>query len=152
MSGNTNKTENLGLNATEQAEAWYIDVLELEQQGLAQNEQDAQARVDLLVNASNQNFAPASTLLGQWHVLGRYVNQSVQSAILFFQHAAKLNHALAHLELAYLGLNNATDQLTKAQALMHLQQAVQLNHPEAIFVYAQQQLSQDPQSDQLLLQ
>ena len=40
MSGNTNKTENLGLNATEQAEAWYIDVLKLEQQGLAQNEQD----------------------------------------------------------------------------------------------------------------
>lgn len=86
MSGNTNKTENLGLNATElsQAETWYIDVLKLEQQGLAQNEQDAQARVDLLVNASNQNFAPASTLLGQWHVLGRYVNQSVQSALLFF--------------------------------------------------------------------
>ena len=153
MSGNTNKTENLGLNATElsQAETWYIDVLKLEQQGLAQNEQDAQARVDLLVNASNQNFAPASTLLGQWHVLGRYVNQSVQSALLFFQHAAKLNHALAHLELAYLGLNNATDQLTKAQALMHLQQAVQLNHPEAIFVYAQQQLSQDPQYEYLLL-
>ncbi|MBO3655910.1 SEL1-like repeat protein [Acinetobacter bereziniae] len=153
MSGHTNNTENIALNGAQhsQAEAWYIEVLKLEQQGFAQTEQDAQARVDLLVNASNQDFAPASTLLGQWHVLGRYLNQSIPSAILFFQHAAKLNHGLAHLELAYLGLNHASDQLTQAQALMHLQQAVQLNHPEAIFVYAQQQLAQDPQTAYQLL-
>jgi uncharacterized protein len=153
MSVNTNNTENITLNGVEnsQAEVWYIEVLKLEQQGFAKTEQEAQARVDLLVKASNQDFAPASTLLGQWHVLGRYLNQSIQSAILFFQHAAKLNHGLAHLELAYLGLNHATDQLTKAQALMHLQQAVQLNHPEAIFVYAQQQLSQDLQTAYQLL-
>ncbi|WP_227567541.1 hypothetical protein [Acinetobacter bereziniae] len=86
MSEHTNNTENIALNGAQhsQAEAWYIEVLKLEQQGFAQTEQEAQARVDLLVNASNQDFAPASTLLGQWHVLGRYLNQSIPSAILFF--------------------------------------------------------------------
>lgn len=134
-----------------QAEVWYNDIVNKEQQGFAQNEQEAQARVNLLVEASNLNFAPASTLLGQWHILGHYVNQSVQSAVLFFQHAAQLNHGLAHLELAYLGMNNATDQLSKAQALMHLQQAVKLNQPEAIFIHAQQQLQQDQQAAYQLL-
>ena len=151
MSGKTSKTEKLKSNELNQAEAWYVDVLKKEQQGYAQNEQEAQARVDLLVNASNQNFAPASTLLGQWHVLGHYVNQSIQAAILFFQHAAQLNHGLAHLELAYLGLNNSSDQISQAQGLLHLQQAVELNQPEAIFVHAQQQVQQDKQAAYQLL-
>lgn len=153
MSGNTKKNEQLQSNELNhnQAEVWYVDVLKREQQGYAQNEQEAQARVDLLVNASNQNFAPASTLLGQWHVLGHYVNQSIQAAILFFQHGAQFNHGLAHLELAYLGLNNTTDQISQAQGLLHLQQAVELNQPEAIFVHAQQLLQQDPKAAYQLL-
>ncbi|RZG47317.1 tetratricopeptide repeat protein [Acinetobacter wuhouensis] len=143
MSGNTQKIVELKSNELGQAETWYVEVFKKEQQGYAQTEQEAQARVDLLVNASNQGFAPASTLLGQWHVLGHYVNQSIQAAILFFQHGAQLNHGLAHLELAYLGLNNSTDQLSQAQGLMHLQHAVELNQPEAIFLHAQHKLQQD---------
>lgn len=47
MSGHTNNTENIALNGVQhsQAEAWYIEVLKLEQQGFAQTEQEAQARV-----------------------------------------------------------------------------------------------------------
>lgn len=153
MSGNTKKSEQLQSSELNhnQVEAWYAEVLKREQQGFAQNEQEAQTRVDLLVNASNQNFAPASTLLGQWHVLGHYVNQSIQSAILFFQHGAQLNHGLAHLELAYLGLNNTSDQISQAQGLLHLQQAVELNQPEAIFLHAQHLLQQDQNAAYQLL-
>lgn len=128
-----------------QAEIRYLEVLRLEQLGPPQTEADAQTRVSLLVDASNEGFAPASTLLGQWHFLGHYVKRSIQSAVLFFQHGAQLDHGLAHLELAYLGLNGASDRISTVQALMHLQKAVQLNHPEAIFVHAQQVLQKDPQ-------
>lgn len=68
----------------------YQHILDLEKQGAAKTDQDAQQRVDILVNASNDNFAAASMLLGQWHFLGHYVEQNIESAVLFFKHAAKL--------------------------------------------------------------
>ena len=67
-----------------QAEIRYLEVLRLEQLGPPQTEADAQTRVSLLVDASNEGFAPASTLLGQWHFLGHYVKRSILSAVLFF--------------------------------------------------------------------
>ena len=133
------------------AEAGFQWVLQSEQQGQAQSDEDAQKRVDLLVQASNQNYAAASTLLGQWHLLGHYVPQDVQSAILFFQHAAKLNDALAHLELFYIARKGVVETLSSQQGLIHLQQAVQLNHPEAIHIYAEALLNQDAKKSQQLL-
>lgn len=122
----------------------YQHVLALEQQNIAYTDQEAQQRVDILVNASNNNFAAASTRLGQWHLLGHYVSQNIESAILFFQHAAKLGDALAMVELAHIGLQSLSPTLTVEQGLDYLKQAVDLNHPEAIYASALHILENNP--------
>ncbi|OTG80677.1 tetratricopeptide repeat protein [Acinetobacter sp. ANC 4648] len=132
-------------------EACYQWVVDSESIAVANSDEQAQQRIDLLVNASNQNHAAASILLGQWHVLGHYVTQNLDAAILFFQHAAKLGAAIAHLELAYIGLNGLVEKINLEQALEHLQQAVTFNHPEAIHLYAKYLLKQEPETAQSLL-
>lgn len=114
----------------------YQHVLELEKIGFAQSNQDAQQRVDLLVNASNDNFAAASTRLGQWHLIGHYLPQDIESSILFFHHAAKLGDALAMVELAHIGLQSLSPNVSAEQGLEYLKHAVDLNHPEAIYASA----------------
>lgn len=114
----------------------YQHVLELEKIGFAQSNQDAQHRVDLLVNASNNSFAAASTRLGQWHLIGHYLPQDIESSILFFQHAAQLGDALAMVELAHIGLQSLSPNVSAEQGLEYLKQAVDLNHPEAIYASA----------------
>lgn len=116
--------------------AHYQQVIDLEKQSWAQTDQDAQQRVDLLVNASNDNFAAASTCLGQWHLLGHYVPQDLEAAILFFKHAEQFGDALAMVELAHIGLQALSPNLSVAQGLDYLKQAVDLNHPEAIYASA----------------
>ena len=110
-------------------------VVHCEQQTHATTEQEAQARVNLLVQASNENFAPASLLLGQWYFTGRYVQQDIDSAILFFQHAAQLNHPLAITELAFIGLKKLSEKISEDQGLSYLKQAAELNVPDAIHHY-----------------
>lgn len=124
----------------------YQHILDLEKQGAAKTDQDAQQRVDILVNASNDNFAAASMLLGQWHFLGHYVEQNIESAVLFFKHAAKLGDALAMVELAHIGRQALSANVSAEEGLNYLQQALDLKHPEAIYASALNILQNDAEA------
>ncbi|MDQ9020612.1 sel1 repeat family protein [Acinetobacter sichuanensis] len=124
----------------------YQYVVDLEKKGIAQTNQEAQRRVDLLIHASNENFAAASTCLGQWHLIGHYVSKDIESAILFFKHAENLGDALAMVELAYIGLKGLSATISNEQGLDYLKKSVDLNHPEAIYASALHILENNPEA------
>nr|WP_227591491.1 sel1 repeat family protein [Acinetobacter sp. Marseille-Q1620] len=129
------------------AETCYVWVVQSEQMGFAQNDQEAQYRVDLLVKSSNQDHAEASILLGKWHLAGHYVMRNVSSAILYFEHAVKLGSVLANFELAKIYLNGLVGHVDEQLGMAYLKPAIEHDFADAILLQVQKlssQLEEDP--------
>lgn len=116
-----------------------------ERKGAAPNLLEAQTRINLLTNASNQNIGAASILLGHWHLTGHYVNKDIAQAILFFEHAGKIcKDANGFYRLAEIFERGLGMPANPEKAASYLNKAVEMKHPDAIFTLGTQQLAENP--------
>lgn len=126
--------------------ACYQLVEHFEQKALAQNQLEAQNRIQLLQDASNQGIGAASLMLGRWYLTGHYVSKDTAKAILFFELAGKNKESYGFYQLAQMFQTGQGDVPVHAEkGLNYLKKAVELGNPDAIFTYANQLLKQKPE-------
>lgn len=119
------------------AEACYQLVIYFENQFFSTELDEAQHRINLLVEASNAKHAAATLLLGRWYLNGHYVDANLQHAISFFEFAAtECQASEAYNELAHIYLQGLGIAVNQEKALTYLQKAVALNNVEATYAYA----------------
>lgn len=124
-------------------EAIYHWVIAAEQQAIARDREEAQQRVNKLVDASNQAYAPASYLLGVWYLNGHYVDQNSMLAAKCFEFACQSNDANAEWMLAQLYREGIKGVVNLQKADEHLKRAIELKHPDAILSLIKQNHAED---------
>lgn len=135
------------------AEACYQLVMYFENQFFSTELEEAQHRINLLVEASNQKHAEASILLGRWYLTGHYVDASLEHAISFLEFAAtECQASQAYNDLANIYLQGVVTAVNQEKALGYLKKAVALNNVEAIYAYAILLLATAPEQALTLLQ
>ena len=117
-----------------------------ERKGLAPNKLEANNRINLLMQASNQGMGAASILLAHWYLNGHYVPRDPAKAILFFEHASQVGKdSYGYFELAKIFDAGIAVQAQADKAADYLQKALAMHNPEAMFVHARQRLAQEPE-------
>lgn len=141
------------LAAQGDVEACYQLVVYFENQFFSTDIDEAQQRVNLLVDASNAKHAAASLLLGRWYLQGHYVEANLQHAIAFFEFAAnECQSSDAYNELANLYLQGIFVVVNQEKAMNYLKKAVALKNAEATYAYAVLLLNHDLEQAFALLQ
>ena len=124
-------------------QACWLWVQQLEQQGSAPHQLEAQNRIQLLNYAAQRGIGSAAILLGRWHLQGHYVSADVPRAILYFELAGQLGkEGLGYYHLAEMFQTGTGVPLDLDKGKQYLQKAVAMGQPDAIFTHACQLLEE----------